>query len=90
MKDVEQEIDCLKLREEGIRLEFEYVNNLKDNRIQLLKEELKKIRDENIKLKEQITIIEEKLSIKSYSLEKIQNSRWWKIRKIFKRRKKNG
>lgn len=86
MNSLEQQLDCLELREEGIRLEYEYVNNLKDNRIQLLKNELEGMKIENELLKDTVNELEEQLKRKNYKLEQIENSAWWKLRNIIKRR----
>lgn len=84
MNELEKRIDCLEWKEEGIRLEYQYVNEIKDKRIYLLKEEIK----EKEELQKKIQQLEEELAKKNTKLKQIENSRWWKLRKLIK--KENG
>lgn len=76
MREMEQKIDCLEIREEGTRLEYQYVNELKDKKIQYLTEKLNQEREENKKKKEKLLQLEEQLHIKSKKIESIEKSRW--------------
>lgn len=80
MNELEQKIDCLEIKEQGIRLEYQYVNELKNEKINELEKELSEMEKENK------TLIEEVYKIKS-ELEQIKNSRWWKLRNIIKKEK---
>lgn len=84
MNELEKRIDCLEWKEEGIRLEYQYVNEIKDKRIYLLKEEIK----EKEELQKKIQQLEEELAKKNTKLKQIEKSRWWKLRKLIK--KENG
>lgn len=87
----EKEIQNLELKYEGIKLEYQYVNNLKNERIKKLTEQLtrqKEIEEGKIKEKEdeiQFYKKEFKIAVKKMEEfekenEMIKNSRWWKIR----------
>lgn len=78
MESKEQKIDCLEIAKEGIELEYQYIKELKEKEIEKLKEELEKKEEEKEHLKQIIKELEIKL-------EKIEYSRWWKLRKIFKK-----
>ena len=78
MESKEQKIDCLEIAKEGIELEYQYIKGLKEREIEKLEKELK----EKEKEKEHLRQIIKELEIK---LEKIEYSRWWKLRKIFKK-----
>lgn len=87
MEQLEQQIDCLEIKQEGIRLEYEYVNEIKNRKISLLHSELEKQKTINELLINQNKQLKEQLELKNKSLEQIQNSRWWKLRNILKREK---
>lgn len=78
MESKEQKIDCLEIEKEGLELEYQYIKELKEKEIENLKKELSKKEKEKDKLKQIIKELEIKL-------EKIEYSRWWKLRKIFKK-----
>lgn len=78
MESKEQKIDCLEIAKEGLELEYQYIKELKEKEIENLKKELSKKEEEKDKLKQIIKELEIKL-------EKIEYSRWWKLRKIFKK-----
>lgn len=78
MESKEQKIDCLEIAKEGLELEYQYIKELKEKEIENLKKELTKKEEEKDKLKQIIKELEIKL-------EKIEYSRWWKLRKIFKK-----
>ena len=78
MESKEQKIDCLEIAKEGIELEYQYIKGLKERKIKKIKKEKKKKEKE----KEHLRQIIKELEIK---LEKIEYSRWWKLRKIFKK-----
>lgn len=78
MESKEQKIDCLEIAKEGLELEYQYIKELKEKEIENLKKELSKKEKEKDKLKQIIKELEIKL-------EKIEYSRWWKLRKIFKK-----
>lgn len=78
MESKEQKIDCLEIAKEGLELEYQYIKELKEKEIENLKKELSKKEEEKDKLKQIIKELEIKL-------EKIEYSRWWKLRKILKK-----
>lgn len=85
MNELEKKIDCLQLKEQGIRLEYQYVNELKDKRSYLLKEEIKKELKEKELLKSNIQELEKKLANKNQKIKEIESSRWWKVRNFIKK-----
>lgn len=85
MNSLEQEIDCLKIKNEGLRLEYEYVNEKKNQRINTLKDEIFKKEEENKSLIQKNQELEKALRIKNEKLNNIENSRWWKLRNFLRR-----
>ncbi len=94
MDGPEQEIDCLEIRAQGINLEYEYINELKNRKIEALKSKLEeyKIEEEQLKnikqeLENEKNVLKQELQLKNEMLEKIEHSRWWKLRNIIRRGK---
>lgn len=91
---LKKEIESLSLKSEGIKLEYEYVNSLKDRRIEELKGKLKESkeyaknkREEQIYYKQEFDVVVEKMEEYKTKLEQIENSKWWKLRNKLKRGK---
>lgn len=80
----EKEIQNLKLKCKGIELEYQYVNQLKDERIQYLQEENKKEKEVSQYYKREFEEAVNKMNQYKQEIEKIKNSRWWKIREKIK------
>lgn len=91
-KTLEQEIDCLKIKNKGIQSEFDYIINLKEKEIISLNENIVELNEKNLKLKRKIDElfeknkeINEELEQKKQIIVSIENSRWWKIRNFVKK-----
>lgn len=79
-----KEIESLKIRCEGIQLEYNYVNGIKDKRIKNLESLVEKETEEKNYYKDEFDKIVEKLEKCQQELEKIKNSKWWKLRSKIK------
>lgn len=79
-KIMKKQIDNLTIKSEGIRLEYEYVNNLKDRRIEELTKSIQKHCEEEKYYKEEFQEVVRKMEQYQQELEQIKNSRWWKLR----------
>ena len=90
-KTLEQEIDCLNIKNKGLNLEYEYVIDVKNKEICDLKEKIIKLnidiqeQNEEIKvLNNKIKGIKDNLEQKEQKIISIENSRWWKLRNFLK------
>ena len=87
MNNLEQEIDCLKLKNEGLKLEYEYVNEQKRKKIYILEEKLSKEEEKNKQLTKENQELKSELKIKNEKITNIENSRFWKLRNWLRREK---
>ncbi len=82
-KDFQKQIHNLELKAKGVELEYQYVTELKNNKILELENTIRDI--EPYKEKYQMAI--EEMDRYKNELEAIKNSRWWKLREKLKRKK---
>ena len=79
-KDFQKQIHNLELKAKGIELEYQYVTELKNNKILELENIIKDIEPYKGKYEKSV----EEIDKYKRELEAIKNSRWWKLREKLK------
>lgn len=87
METLEQKIDCLEIAKKGIELEYEYVKNMKNKEIEELKRKIAELNSEVESDKKEKEELEQTINHLKIKLEKIEYSRWWRIRNFLKNKK---
>lgn len=86
MDNLEKQVDCLTWKLRGVELEYEYVNQIKEERIMQAKKEKEEMAEKQRKQFEaEKAKIEKELKETKEKLEQIENSRWWKLRNLLKK-----
>ena len=80
ISEIQKQIHNLELKAKGIELEYQYVTELKNNKILELENTIKDIEPYKEKYEKAIEEIEKYKK----ELETIKNSRWWKLREKLK------
>lgn len=83
---LQKQVNNLTIKAEGIELEYKYVNDLKDKKIRDLDNIIKNRNEEKKYYKKEFDEAVRKMEQYKQELEKIKNSKWWKIREKIKRK----
>lgn len=97
IKKMQKQIDNLTIKSEGIELEYQYVNELKNKKIEKLESELE-LKESELKEKQETIEYYKKefeqvvKKMEEYKLENeaIKSSKWWKLREKLKGGKNSG
>ena len=76
----EREVQNLELKYEGLKLEYEYVNQMKNERIKEKEEEIEVEKKKSLLYESELRNTAQILEEVQQELERINNSRWWKLR----------
>ena len=83
-RKLNKEIDNLKLANEGLLMEYQYVVQKKNEKF---KEEIEKEKEKTEYYKKEFDEVVKKLEEYKLENEAIKNSRWWKLREKIKGKK---